>query len=53
MTDRIDISIARYQQRRVVLPVVGARQGVEHRLAEGAMTAGFARATWPESAPMC
>lgn len=47
VTDRIDAEDERHQQ---LLPVANVGQSVEHLLADGVLTAGFARAAWPEAA---
>jgi hypothetical protein len=48
MTDRTGTEDERHQsQGSGVRPVASARRGVEHLLA-GGVTAGFARAVWPE-----
>ncbi len=53
MTDRTGTEDERHQsQGSGVLPVASARRGVEHLLAEGVLTAGFARAMWLESVPV-
>lgn len=56
MTDQADSEDDHHQQRWGVPPVARARRGIEHLLGgiehllvEGVVTAGFARARWPES----
>lgn len=50
MIDLTDLEDGRHQrQRSAVVPVADACRGAEHVVAEGVVTARFARAMWPDS----